>query len=73
MIQKHIFSCISNLSHCGETFFHVFPVYFTVGKHVFSCIHSLSHCGFMKSVQSGYSLDAEFNYASNELLHLKFE
>ena len=29
--------------------------------------------GFVKSMSSGYSLDAEFNFSSNELSRSKFE
>jgi len=29
-------------------------------------ISNLSHCGSIKSMHSGYSLNVEFNYASNE-------
>ena len=38
--------------------------------HVFVIFHVV---GFIKSMQHGYSLDEESNYASNEFYHSKFE
>jgi len=39
----------------------------------FSCISNLFDHGSINSMQSGYSLDVEFNSTSNKCLHLKFE
>ena len=41
--------------------------------HIFSDISYFWGRGSIKSMQCGYSLDAELNFASNELSRLKFE
>ena len=42
-------------------------------RHVFSSIVFFGVAGSIKSMSSGYSLDAKFNSASNELSQSKFE
>ena len=42
-------------------------------KHVFHVFLIFLVAGSIESIQHGYSLDEESNYASNEFLHCKFE